>query len=730
MTEQPLNTHATPVTLETCDVEPIHIPGQVQSHGALLAFELGGNLVAWSANTPNLLGLTPRLGAHFDELRLPLAAHAAIRACLELDDDESPSPLSEDVAVAETQFDLIVHRHSRRVIAEFERREYEAAEVAAFALQAHRAIDHLRRQKTVIALLESAVTDVRALTGFDRVMAYRFRHDDAGDVVAEARIESLEPYVGRRYPASDIPAQARRLYTINTLRLIGDVAYQPVPVLGRPDDAPIDMSHCVLRSVSPIHIEYLQNLGVGASMSISLLVNGRLWGLIACHHTRPKRVPHAIRMACDVLAQVLSATIQSIESRTQVALAEQAAVVRTRLVTEFLQAEDVMSALSLHRQSICESLGADALIISRAGRVVTFGGVSDNLAAAMVESLPPTNADLTQRTQLTDWPEPVRPLLGKWVGLLGLQFDPAAGGWLIALRPEQVETVRWGGAPEKLVKVGPLGPRLTPRGSFAEWKETVRGHAEPWDLAHIELARQLMAELHRASNTRHAEIERARTHLIAMLGHDLRDPLHSITMAATILERGSQQPKLGQRIQASSGRMQRLISQVLDMSRVQGGAGIILNTTPTDLTKLIADMIDESRTAYPENVIDIDMPEGVVAAVDADRIRQVIANLVSNARHHGEMGTSIHVTLSADAERAIIQVRNRGARIHDEIAKDLFNPFKRRSDLFSRNRTGLGLGLYIAHQIALSHQGNISYRYDEPYVVFAVQLPLGPNSSS
>jgi signal transduction histidine kinase len=108
----------------------------------------------------------------------------------------------------------------------------------------------------------------------------------------------------------------------------------------------------------------------------------------------------------------------------------------------------------------------------------------------------------------------------------------------------------------------------------------------------------------------------------------------------------------------------------------------------------------------------------------------VIGNLLSNARHHGEMGTSIHVTLSADEQRAVIQVRNRGARIDDEIAKDLFNPFKRRSDLFSRNRSGLGLGLYIAHQIAVSHQGNISYRHDEPYVVFAVQLPLGPNSPS
>ena len=159
------------------------------------------------------------------------------------------------------------------------------------------------------------VQQVRQLTGFDRVMAYRFRHDDSGDVVAEACNDAIEPYLGRRYPASDIPAQARRLYLINTLRLIADVGYTPVPVLGREGDAPLDMSHGVLRSVSPIHIEYLQNMGVHASMSVSIVVNGRLWGMLACHHMAPRQVPYSIRMAADVLAQVLASSVQTLEAR-------------------------------------------------------------------------------------------------------------------------------------------------------------------------------------------------------------------------------------------------------------------------------------------------------------------------------------------------------------------------------------------------------------------------------
>jgi light-regulated signal transduction histidine kinase (bacteriophytochrome) len=719
------------VTLENCDAEPIHIPGMIQPHGALLAFDDAGQLVGWSANAPELLRMTSHMGTHVSALLLDRDAEVAIESCLAQSEELSSATLSEEIKIEGGTFDLIVHRHAGRLIAEFERREQSADEVAAFALRAHRSIDRVRRQKTVVGLLETAVRDIRSVTGFDRVMAYRFRHDESGDVVAEACNPSLEPYLGRRYPASDIPSQARRLYTINTLRLIADVGYQPVAVFGRPGEPPIDMSHCVLRSVSPIHVEYLQNMGVGASMSISLVINGRLWGLIACHHMGPKMVPHSIRMACDVLAQVMSSTLQSLEASAQGVVIEQAAIVRTRLVTEFLQADDVMGALALHREAICQSLGAEALVISRASSVITYGTISDSLSNAIVESLPATSDALIERTALADWPQALQPLLGRWVGLLALHFDPAAEGWLIALRPEQIETVRWGGRPEKNIKIGPLGPRLTPRGSFVEWQETVRGRAEPWDSGHRTLARQLLAELHRAANTRHAEIERARTHLIAMLGHDLRDPLNSISMAATVLERGGQGQKLGQRIQASSGRMQRLISQALDMSRVQGGAGLSIKAAPTNLAQLITDIVEEMRTAHPATTFDVDMPGTVMGVLDPDRFGQIIANLLSNARHHGEVGSPVHLTLSSDETRALIHVRNRGEPIPGEIANDLFSPFKRHAVGFSRNRSGLGLGLYIAQQIAVGHGGSIEYRYDEPYVVFIVDVPLqGPEAAN
>ena len=276
------------VTLDNCDREPIHIPGLVQPHGALLAFDAAWNTTHLSANAAALLGVPlPQVGerlcsGHFDS---DAGVHGLLQAAVE---DAEGQPQAGDVRFGARLFDVIVHRMGDLVIAEFELRPPSGGEVGDFALKAHRAMDRLKRQSDADSLLALAVQAVRDLTGFDRVMAYRFLHDDSGEVAAESKIDALESFKGRRYPASDMPAQARRLYVINSLRLIADVGAQPVAVVAASAALPpLDMSHCVLRSVSPIHIEYLRNLGVGASMSISIVVNGKLWGLVACHHQSP-----------------------------------------------------------------------------------------------------------------------------------------------------------------------------------------------------------------------------------------------------------------------------------------------------------------------------------------------------------------------------------------------------------------------------------------------------------
>ena len=723
--------HGRRVDLASCADEPIHIPGSIQPHGALLFFGLDGLLAGWSANAQTLLGLAPRLGLAYDSLGLPDCACGLIADYIGLDDDDvAPSVCA--ATIGGTEFDCVTHRSYGRIVAEFETRMVPADEVSQFAIRAHGSIDRLRRQKTIDGLLGAAVQQVREFTGFDRVMAYRFRPDDSGDVVAESRRDDLVPYLGQRYPASDIPAQARRLYILNTLRMIVDMDYDAVPLLGEQNAAPLDMSFALLRSVSPIHVEYLQNMGVAASMSVSIVINGRLWGLLACHHMSPKRVPYSIRMAADVLAQVIGSTVQSIEANDQAGLAERAAKVRTSLVESLLLEEDPLDALVKHSEELMASSQSQAMIATQFGRVVCIGARQE-CGEHIVATLPLEATDLLLRTGVEDWPEASRAGLGKWAGLLGLPFDPASGGWCLLLRTEQVEHVAWGGKPDKSGQFGPMGERLTPRGSFDAWYETVRGCAHPWEDAILAHARMTLGELARVSNARRAQTEATRAQLLAMLGHDLRDPLHSINMAGMVLEKtdgSNTKGTLGRRIQSSSNRMQRMISQVLDMSRIDRGLNLGGDVEAVDLAALVEDMVEEARLAYPTIVYDLHTIGPAFVLGDDARLGQVLSNLLSNARHHGDPNQPIRIRLTVHDSEAQVCVSNTGAPIPPEAEATLFNPYKRSSLNNPRNRTGMGLGLYIAQQIVREHRGELVYHHENGRVIFTVHLPLAPRQAA
>jgi light-regulated signal transduction histidine kinase (bacteriophytochrome) len=721
----------TRVDLLNCADEPIHVPGSIQPHGALIFFGTTGQLEGWSENAPAELGLPLELGLPFDRLGLPAAVAELLQECLDnMSEGETP-PMVAAIALKDLEYDCVVHAHQARIIAEFEAREIANETLAQFAIKAHSSIDRLRRQKTVDALLDTAVRQVREFTGFDRVMAYRFRPDDSGDVVAEARRDDLAPFLGQRYPAGDIPPQARRLYVLNTLRMIADVTYHAVPLLGQEGSAPLDMSFAVLRSVSPIHVEYLQNMGVGASMSVSIVINGRLWGLLACHHMGAKRVPYSIRMAADVLAQVIASTVQGLESRQDAELVERAAKVRTSLVESLLLEDDPLEALAGHADGMMEAARAQAMIATQFGRVVCRG-IDQSCGEAIVASLPEGAHDLLARHCVEDWPEAAREGLGKWAGMLGLPFDPPSDGWCVLLRPEQIEQVAWAGKPDKSDQFGPMGERLTPRGSFDAWYETVRGCAHEWEDGVLTHARMTLGELARVSNARRAQLESTRAQLLAMLGHDLRDPLHSINMAGMVLERtdaGARSGTLGRRIQSSSNRMQRMIGQVLDMSRIDRGLALGVTLEPVDLAALVEDMVEEARMAYPTIVYDLRVESPATVMADSARLSQVLSNLLSNARHHGEPNQPIEVRLWVDAGQAVVNVANAAAPIPHETESSLFNPFKRGSLNNPRNRTGMGLGLYIAQQIVREHQGDLRYEHapaagGNGRVVFTVRLPL------
>lgn len=281
------------VDLSNCDKEPIHIPGAIQPHGAMLVVDDDLLITRVSANIEAFLGRSPTqlLGSSISDELLGDGVTSKLRQSLESHrvDLLNPIPLRDH------RFDCIVHRSGPHIIFEIEPRPEGAVPESLFAVAAQTAMSNLLALGKLQDVLDRAVCEIRRLTGFDRVMAYRFAADFHGKVVAEDKRDDWESYLTLHYPASDIPAQARRLYALNPIRLIVDVDYKPVQLVGGQGEPAIDMSHAALRSVSPIHCEYLANIGVHASMSISLMVEGKLWGLIACHHSEPLHLSFATR---------------------------------------------------------------------------------------------------------------------------------------------------------------------------------------------------------------------------------------------------------------------------------------------------------------------------------------------------------------------------------------------------------------------------------------------------
>ncbi|MGY1827068.1 SpoIIE family protein phosphatase [Blastococcus sp. SYSU DS0541] len=493
--------------LARCADEPIAVPGAVQPHGVLLAVtEPGLAVVVASANAGELFG-RPVAGAALDELLGPDDA-ARLRAGLAGDLGEL-NPLRVGVAGAEV--DVVVHRADGLLLTEWE--PVLGAEEAGTAW--HRrlpsVLQRLSASPTLDELSDVLARDVRALTGFDRVMVYRFDAEWNGEVIAEDRREDLEPFLGLWFPASDIPAQARALYATNWMRLIPDATYRPVPlepptVAGRP----LDLSGAMLRSVSPVHLEYLANMGVRSSMSISLVDGGKLWGLIACHHyAGPHRPSYTDRTAAEFLGRTASLLLP-----TKVAAGEESGVVEVA----HRQAE-LAAVIGRTPRGLATALtegGITALdLLPAAGAAVRLGGQLRLLGTTPpADRVGPLVRDLLAAgVGVTDAVSRVVPgaadLAATASGVLVAEVAGGRGDFLAWFRPETLREITWGGNPytAKTAQTD-AGPRLSPRRSFDAWSETVRETAQPWLHHEVAAARSLAALLTETAANRATEDDR------------------------------------------------------------------------------------------------------------------------------------------------------------------------------------------------------------------------------
>ncbi|NEK87651.1 SpoIIE family protein phosphatase [Blastococcus saxobsidens] len=479
-----------------CADEPIAVPGAVQPHGALLAVtEPDLAVVVASANAPELFG-RPVAGTSLDQL-LDDSDTARLRAGLAGDLAEV-NPLR--VRLGGADVDLVLHRADGLLVTEWE--PVLGAEQAGAAW--HRRLPTTLQRLSATATLEELTAvlarDVRALTCFDRVMVYRFDAEWNGEVIAEDRRDDLEPFLGLRYPASDIPAQARALYATNWMRLIPDAGYRPVPLeppLTPSTGRPLDLSGAILRSVSPVHLEYLANMGVVSSMSVSLIDNGKLWGLIACHHyAGPHRPSYSDRVAAEFLGRTASLLLP-----TLVGAGEQTGV----LEVAHRQAE-LASAIGRTPRALAEALTEGEVtvldLLPASGAAVRINGqlrlLGETPPADRV--VPLVRALLAAGAPVTDAVSRVVPeaadLAGSASGVLAVEVVGGQEDFLAWFRPETLREITWGGNPytSKTAQTD-AGPRLSPRRSFDAWSETVRETARPWREHEVTAARSLAALL-------------------------------------------------------------------------------------------------------------------------------------------------------------------------------------------------------------------------------------------
>ncbi|HEY6724604.1 MAG TPA: ATP-binding protein [Polyangiaceae bacterium] len=731
------------IDLENCDREPIHIPGSIQPHGVLLACRPADLTIEQVSDN-----LAASLG---------VAVEAALGLCLfdlfEADDREEletvvrleyPNegcPIHVRARSGRT-FEAVVHRSADVLIVEL---EDAVGERNAFHPQLRRSVARLHNAETPDELCRIAVREVRALTGFDRVMAYRFDDEWNGRVVAEAKSEQLSTFLGQQYPASDIPAQARRLYTVNWLRFVVDSRYRPArlcPAENPRTQAPLDLSFSVLRSVSPIHCQYLQNMGVAASMSVSLVHEGKLWGLIACHHyAGPRRVSYAIRDSCEFLARTLSWQIGSHQHTARAKAEAETTRIERRLYDEMVAAEDFLGGLV--NENLLALTDAQGAAVLYEGNVRRFGQTPSDATireiASWLESRVDDGVFVTDR--LPKLLETQAGLEDSATGLLAVAISPAHGDYVLWFRASTETVVDWAGHPYKNVKLEDGVPRLSPRGSFELWRETVRGRSltwHPWQVqGAVNVRRAVLGGVRRraaevqAFNEKLVEFDRAKDRFIASVSHELRTPLHAILGWVELIRSGSaDEPRRAHGlnvIQRNAQAQAQLVDDLIDMSRMANGK-FTLSLEPMSLAQVVEQAVESiTPTAEAKGVRLVSSVNAVGATMHGDqrRLQQVVWNLLNNAIKFTPKQGTIELVLARRDSHLELTVADSGEGIAPAFLPYVFEAFRQAEAKSPAERKGLGLGLSISRHIVEAHGGSISVESPGPGrgSKFTVKLP-------
>ncbi len=711
--------------LTACDREPIHIPGNIQSHGILLAMrEPGLTVFCASANAPDLLGcpLDALLGA------TPEVVFGSAQGKLLRDDLGKPLPqqsplylrtLTVDGGGKVRSFHAVVHRFGGALILELEPTASQADVsfrdlyplVGSF-------IAAVQGAHTVEEVCQVATREVRRITGFDRVLVYQFDAQWNGHVVAECGDEVLPSYLDLWFPAADIPRQVRELYLLNRIRLIVEADHTPVPLVGLVEEGPLDLSLATLRGVSPVHVEYMKNMGTAASMSIAVLREGELWGLISCHHKTPRVVPVEMRTACELLSQYLAQQVAAQERGTDLGHRIRLKAVQSELLAAMATEADFVDGLLRGPERLLRFVGAG-------GAAVLFDGtchlIGDTPGEAEVRLLADWLAAGKHEVFHTDALSPLLPDATAGAdspsGLLALQISKLFHSYLMWFRPEVVRTVKWGGDPNKPVEAAG-GGRLHPRASFEQWKETVCGRSLPWHPAEVAAATDLRQDivgivLRKAEEMAQlaGDLRRSNEELESFsysVSHDLRAPFRHIVGYAELLH----EREAGRCDETS----RRYLDTILESGRYAGTlvdnligfaqmGRAALDLVPVDLASLVEEARRELAPECVGRVVGWKVGPLPPVRADLQSLRLVVRNLLDNAVKYTRTRPEavIEVGGTREGRETVFYVRDNGVGFDMRYVGKLFGVFQRLHRV--EDFEGTGIGLANTRRIIARHGG-------------------------
>ncbi len=713
--------------LANCADEPIRFPGAIQPHGVLLTLsEPDLNILQVSTNVAALFNLTAEslLGQPLQVL-IGAEQAQAVQSMAEHNRFFDTPPLH--VSLNGAEFEGLLHRHQQVLVLEFEPRlkDFRPRSLQGHSSDLSKMLQRLQSAKTLQALYEISVTEIQAMTGYDRVLIYRFAEEGHGQVIAEASAPSMELFNGLFFPASDIPEQARELYRTNWLRIIPNAAYEPVPLLPklRPDTGqPLDLSFATLRSVSPIHCQYMQNMGVLSSMSISLMKGDTLWGLISCGNREPLLVPHDLRIACQTIGQVLSLQISAMETLDLSRQREEKIEALTLLDRAMKASDDkVFNGLCTQAQRLMDLTLAGGVAIIDDNQLHRYGNCPEpTQIRALHKWLQANGEPVFSSHHLASVYPPAAAYQHVASGVLAMSLPKPVDNGVLWFRPEVKENIHWSGNPEKPLALenSDIGLRLRPRTSFEIWKVEMTGISTQWshgdrfaanDLRRFALENDLARQV-----VREQQAVRARDELVAVVSHDLRNPMTVISMLCGMMQKAfsSDGSHTSRRIssaidtmQQAAGRMNVLLEDLLDTSKIDAGRYRV-KPVALDVSQMFEEAYSLLSPLAMEKGIDLSFntEPGLRINGDPERLFQVLSNLIGNAIKFTPRQGNIGISAMSNGEDIVFSVRDSGEGIAPEQLPHVFDRYWTQTE---NNPTGSGLGLYITQGIVQAHGGKI-----------------------